>query len=136
MTLNNRKRINTADALKLVSSCYQQKVFQMQKEIEGLKDDKQILLQITSQKMLIPAMQIEEDSWIIVTEAADIASVKPGTISHWVEDGKVKSNGKKGVERRILKSSLLLHMEKRKDTERQKGYREYRQTLDDIPEEH
>lgn len=45
--------------------------------------------------------------WITVTQASKTAGVHKGTITRWVNDGKVKSNGKTGHKRRIDKFSLL-----------------------------
>lgn len=76
-----------------------------------------------------------KEYWITVSKAQEIAGVRsPGTISQWVKGGKVKHNGKKGRGRRIEKSSLLMHLQERKERERQRGFSDYNQTLDDIPE--
>ncbi|MHC4130484.1 MAG: pentapeptide repeat-containing protein [Planctomycetota bacterium] len=53
------ERVPKEDALALVAACYQQKFEEMQKEIDGLKEDKKSLLQITSKKILLPAMGCE-----------------------------------------------------------------------------
>lgn len=60
------------------------------------------------------------DEWITITMAASLAVVNPGTISRWAEKGEIKCNGKKGRERRVLKSSVLLKKAKREDEDRRK----------------
>lgn len=82
------------------------------------------------------ATPILQDEWITVTEAAALAHVKPGTISRSVNEGKIEYNGKKGPERRLKKSSLLLWIDKRNVRERRKGYNEYNRMLDQIPDKH
>lgn len=74
--------------------------------------------------------------WVKVGEAARIADVSPGTITHWANEDKVTDNGKKNRMRRIEKTSLLVHMQKRREKERTKGYDEYSRELDALPEEH
>jgi excisionase family DNA binding protein len=53
------------------------------------------------------------DDWITVTEAASLLGKHHGTVSRWATAGKLKSNKKKGKDRRILKSSVLLLKNKR-----------------------
>ena len=83
-----------------------------------------------------PAGTEQGDNWIEVKKAATIANVNAGTITRWANNDKITTNGKKKCERRIEKSSLLLFMQKRKEKERQKGYNEYSQEVDNIPDEH
>ena len=44
----------------------------------------------------------------MVSEAANMLRIHPGTISHWVRDGKIRDNGKKRLHRRIAKADILL----------------------------
>ncbi|MFX1562891.1 MAG: pentapeptide repeat-containing protein [Promethearchaeota archaeon] len=120
------EKISKADALTLVSSCYQQKVAQMQKEIEALNEDKQAFLKVISQKMLLPAMQIDGDSWITITEAADLLAVNPGVISRWADEGRIKDNGKNRRDRRVLKTSVLLIKQNKEDAELLKDAKDLR----------
>jgi len=70
------EKVSKEDALRLVQACYLQKVEQMQKEIEGLKDDKQLLLQLTSQKMLLPTM-VNVEGYFSCAELAKQHQVDP-----------------------------------------------------------
>lgn len=70
------ERVSKEDALVLVGACYQQKFEQMRKEIEGLKDDKESLFQITSQKMLLPALG-SKNAYMSYTELAELYRVDP-----------------------------------------------------------
>jgi hypothetical protein len=74
--------------------------------------------------------------WIRGCEAAEIAGCTPGTISRWANGGKIKCMGGKGPDRRIDKTSLLLYLEEKKKMERQKGFRDYNNLLNDIPNKH
>lgn len=68
------QKISKEDALGLVSACYHQKLGQMQKEIEGLRNDKNSLLTVMSQKILLPAMD-GLDSFMSVTDLAKYYNV-------------------------------------------------------------
>lgn len=77
------------------------------------------------------------ENWITVSEAKRIANVNSsGTISQWVKGCKIKSNGEKRKKRKIDKPSLLMYLHERKEKERQRGYNDYSQELDGIPEKH
>jgi hypothetical protein len=49
------------EALVLLNTCHQQKMEQVQKEIKELRGDKKSLLQIVSDRMLVPAMETQDD---------------------------------------------------------------------------
>lgn len=73
------KKVSKKDALALVEICYQQKMSQMQKEIEALKGDKINLLKIVSNKMLLPAME-GRDTYISAVALAKLHNVAPDTL--------------------------------------------------------
>lgn len=50
----------------------------------------------------------DDEPWITVTAAAGLLKKDLGTISHWADIGKVRDNGKKKYQRRILKADVLL----------------------------
>ena len=54
------QKVSKADALALVQACYQQKIEQMRKEIEGLIAEKESLLQVISQKVLPPYVETQQ----------------------------------------------------------------------------
>ena len=59
----------------------------------------------------------DEGQWITVSEAADITGVHKGTISRWIREGKIPTNGKKGRHRRVSKTAVLLLKQAREDKE-------------------
>jgi hypothetical protein len=70
------EKVSTDDALALVDACYQQKLNQMQKEIEELREDKESLLQIASTKTLLPALG-NTVSFMSVADIAEAYEVDP-----------------------------------------------------------
>jgi hypothetical protein len=50
----------------------------------------------------------DDEPWITVTAAAGLLKKDLGTICHWADIGKVRDNGKKKYQRRILKADILL----------------------------
>jgi uncharacterized protein YjbI with pentapeptide repeats len=50
------QKVSKEDALALVTACYQQKIAEMHKELEGLRRDKESLFQVAFGKMLLPAI--------------------------------------------------------------------------------
>jgi len=50
------QKVSKEDALALVTACYQQKIEEMHKELEGLRRDKESLFQMAFGKMLLPAI--------------------------------------------------------------------------------
>ena len=86
----------------------------------------------TDQKMLLPAMQIEGDSWITITEAANLLAINPGVISRWANEGKIKDNGKTRRARRVLTSSVLLMKQKKENAELLEDVKELRKDSKDF----
>lgn len=121
----------------MVTFYYEQKIEQMKKEIESLREDQQSFLQLTSQRILLPAMESVEDEWIRITDAAKIFGVTKGTISRWANKGKIRDNGKKEKERRVSKLSVLSLKHKR---EREDVLKDAAEDLQDraskIPDRH
>ena len=115
--IETTEQISKREALALVEACYQQKIKQMAGEIKELKQDKRSLLQVISQKVLLPAMESVEDEWIRITDAARIVGVAKGMISRWADKGKICDNGKKKKERRVSKLSVLSLKHKREHEE-------------------
>lgn len=77
------------------------------------------------------------DAWIKVTEAASLAGVNPGTITRWANNGDIQDNGKRGKERKVLKSSVLLKKAKREDDDRRKDTDEVLKDIaNNIPDKH
>lgn len=107
------ERMPKVEALILVQTCYQQILAEMQKEIEGLKNDKKVLINLASRKLFLPSMESVKDKWIRITDAAIILGVAKGTISRWADDGIILDNGKKKRERRVSKLSVLSLKHKR-----------------------
>lgn len=131
------EKISKKNALTLVTFYYEQKIEQMKKEIESLREDQQSFLQLTSQRILLPAMESVEDEWIRITDAAKIFGVTKGTISRWANKGKIRDNGKKEKERRVSKLSVLSLKHKR---EREDVLKDAAEDLQDraskIPDRH
>ena len=61
-----------------------------------------------------------DDQWITVTAAAKLLKKSLGTICRWVRDGKVRDNGKKRYQRRILKTDILLIKQDTEETDAKK----------------
>ncbi len=75
--------------------------------LEGLlKQARQNDAPPTESKANAPISSAEPVRWYTVTEAANIAAVNPGVISRAAELGEIRSNGKKGHERRICALDL------------------------------
>jgi|GEM_PF-1954141 len=60
------------------------------------------------------------DEWITITGAAEFLGCSKGTVSRMADKGEIQCNGKKGRERRVLMSSVLLKKAKREDEDRRK----------------
>lgn len=83
------------------------------------------------------AAQTEVHSeWLTLAKAAQLADVERWTITRKANSGEIKDNGMRGRKRRVEKSSVLLWMGKRQERQRWKGFKEYSQGLDDIPDRH
>ena len=61
-----------------------------------------------------------DGQWITVTAAAKLLNKSPGTISNWATIGKVRDNGKKYHQRRILKADVLLIKQEIEDNDAKK----------------
>ena len=67
-----------------------------------------------------------DEGWITVSEAARLLKKSRGTISHWADIGKVRDNGKKKYQRRILKADVLLIKQEIEDNDAKKDADEER----------
>ena len=77
------------------------------------------------------------DDLLTLREAAKILNVHPGTVSRWADDGKIKDNGKKRRDRRVLKSSVLLMKERLENEDRRSDAEDLlRDTAKQIPDRH
>ena len=68
-----------------------------------------------------------DGQWITMTEAADLVAKHPATIGRWVQNGKVRDNGKKGRQRRVAKTDILLIKQAAEETDLQADLRELQQ---------
>jgi len=77
------------------------------------------------------------DRWITITKAAEMLGKNAGTVSRWVDEEKIKNNGKKKRERRVLKSSVLLMKDKIESEDQLRDSAEIlRDMANEIPDEH
>jgi predicted XRE-type DNA-binding protein len=76
------------------------------------------------------------DEMITQDEAARLLEVDKGTVTRYANSGKLKDNDKKGRGRRYSKASVLFLADRKREKERQKGYKDYSNGLDSIPEKH
>ena len=106
-------------------------------EFEKQFESRQTIESVFERDMLLPAMPSEGDCWITITEAADLLAANRGVISRWASKGKIKDNGKKKRERRVLKSSVLLMKDKIESEDRLRDSAEIlRDMANEIPDEH
>lgn len=66
------------------------------------------------------------DSWITITEAADLLVIHRGVVSRWATEGKIKDNKETGKQRRVLLSDVLLQKHKRENRELLKDAKDLR----------
>ena len=78
--------------------------------LAGARDQKEISELNPQERGTVAGLKEKtaDELWITVSEAAHMLSKHPGTISHWVRDGKIRDNGKKRLHRRIAKADILL----------------------------
>jgi hypothetical protein len=67
-----------------------------------------------------------EEQWVTMTEAAQMLGKHPGTISYWVQTGKVTDNGKKRYQRRVLKADVALIKQDIEEKDLRKDIRDLR----------
>jgi hypothetical protein len=77
-----------------------------------------------------------EGQWLTLIYAAQIAEVHRGTIARLADAGKVTDNGRRGKQRRVLKTSLLQWIGERVAQQRQRAFADYERDLKRIPEQH
>ncbi len=71
-------------------------------------------------------ISVPDEGWITVTAAAGLLKKSLGTISTWANIGKVRDNGKKKYQRRILKTDILLIKQEIEDNDVKKDADEER----------
>ena len=73
-----------------------------------------------SSRKIVEVPSDGDGQWITVTAAANLLKKSPGTISTWATIGKVRDNGKKYHQRRILKTDILLIKQDTEETDAKK----------------
>ena len=79
-----------------------------------------------SSRKIVDIPPADDGQWITVTAAAKLLNKSPGTISNWATIGKVRDNGKKYHQRRILKADVLLIKQEIEDNDAKKDADEER----------
>jgi len=134
-------------ALALVQMYYEQQSRHLLSEIQILNRDKQSLLAILSQKMLLPPIESpapatqgpgidSEDKWITGSEAAKILVVHRGTVWRWANEERIRDNGKARSQRRVSKASVLLLKEKLEEETLRGDIEDIRTDAHTLPDRH